>query len=122
MGVLRMTNIYDHAYNLEKAIRESTEFKSLKTAYEAVMSDPESKQMFESFRDTQLSLQEKQMQGLEISEEEVEKARNVVELVQGNETISKLMEVEQRLNVIIGEISSIITKPLEEVYGFSQED
>ena len=121
-----MSNIYDHAYNLEKAIRESSEFQRLKTAYEAVMNDPESKQMFESFRDTQLNLQEKQMQGLEITEEEVEKARNTVELVQqlvqGNETIAKLMEEEQQLNVIIGDISSIITKPLEEVYGFSQED
>lgn len=117
-----MSNIYDHAYNLEKAIRESSEFQRLKTAYEAVMNDPESRQMFESFRDTQLSLQEKQMQGLEISEEEVERARNVVELVQGNETIAKLMEEEQQLNVIIGDISSIITKPLEEVYGFGKEN
>lgn len=117
-----MSNIYDYAYSLEKAIRESTEFQSLKSAYEAVMNDPESKQMFESFRDTQLNLQEKQMQGLDITEEEVEKARNVVELVQDNPTIAKLMEEEQRLNVIIGDISSIITKPLEEVYGFNQDE
>lgn len=116
-----MSNIYDNAYSLEQAIRESTEFKNLKEAYEAVMSDSESKEMFESFRDTQLELQEKQMQGLEITEEEVEQARNVVERVQGNPVISKLMEEEQRLNLIIGEISSIITKPLEEVYGFDQE-
>lgn len=122
MGVKMMSNIYDNAYNLEKAIRESTEFQNLKTAYETVMSDPESKTMFESFRDTQLNLQEKQMQGLEISEEEVEQARNVVELVQGNEVIAKLMEEEQRLNLIIGEISSIITKPLEEVYGFDSQE
>lgn len=117
-----MSTIYDHAYNLEKAIRESTEFQQLRNAYEEVMNDPSSKEMFENFRDTQLTLQEKQMQGLEISEEEVEKARSVVELVQGNETIAKLMEEEQRLNVIIGDISSIITKPLEEVYGFNQEE
>lgn len=117
-----MSNIYDHAYNLEKAIRESTDFQNLKSAYEAVMNDPESKQMFESFRDTQLNLQEKQMQGLDITDEEVEKARNVVELVQDNPTIAKLMEEEQRLNVIIGDISSIITKPLEEVYGFNQDE
>lgn len=117
-----MSNIYDHAYNLEKAIRESTEFQGLKSAFEAVMNDPKSRQMFENFRDTQLSLQEKQMQGLEISNEEVERARNVIELVQGNETIAKLMEEEQRLNVIISEISSIITKPLEEVYGFNYDE
>ncbi|ASK60888.1 hypothetical protein CFK37_01015 [Virgibacillus phasianinus] len=112
-----MPNIYDSAYDLEKAIRESEEFKSLKGAYDAVMNDESAKQMFENFRDTQMALQEKQMQGQEITEEEVEKARQVVELVQQHEDISKLMEQEQRLNMVINDVSRIITKPLEELYG-----
>lgn len=116
-----MPNIYDSAYDLEKAIRESSEFQSLKEAYEAVMNDETAKQMFENFRDTQMALQEKQMQGEEISEEEVEKARQVVELVQQHEDISKLMEEEQRLNQVINDISGIITKPLEELYGAPAE-
>ncbi|SES69261.1 Cell fate regulator YlbF, YheA/YmcA/DUF963 family (controls sporulation, competence, biofilm development) [Oceanobacillus limi] len=116
-----MPNIYDSAYDLEKAIRESEEFKGLKSAFEAVMNDPSAKQMFENFRDTQMQLQEKQMQGQEITEEEVEKARSVVELVQQHEDISKLMEEEQRLNMMINEISQIITKPLEELYGSQEE-
>ncbi len=116
-----MPNIYDSAYDLEKAIRESEEFKNLETAYEAVMNDPSAKQMFENFRDTQMELQEKQMQGQEITEEEVEQARNVVELVQQHDDISKLMEEEQRLNLVINEVSRIITKPLEELYGTPEE-
>ncbi|WP_106498114.1 YlbF family regulator [Lentibacillus sp. Marseille-P4043] len=112
-----MPNIYDSAYDLEKAIRESDEFKNLKEAYDAVMSDESAKQMFDNFRDTQMELQEKQMQGQDISEEEVEKARQVVELVQQHEDISKLMEQEQRLNMVINDVSRIITKPLEELYG-----
>ncbi|MBP2076679.1 YlbF family regulator [Oceanobacillus polygoni] len=116
-----MPNIYDSAYELEKAIRESEEFKSLKSAYEAVMNDPSAKQMFDDFRDTQMNLQEKQMQGLEITEEEVEKARAVVEAVQEHQDIAKLMEEEQRLNLAINDISRIITKPLEELYGSTEE-
>ncbi|GAA0447807.1 MAG: YlbF family regulator [Bacillota bacterium] len=116
-----MPNIYDSAYDLEKAIRESEEFKSLKTAYDAVMNDPSAKQMFDNFRDTQMALQEKQMQGQEITEEEVEKARQVVELVQQHQDISKLMEEEQRLNLVINDVSRIITKPLEELYGTSED-
>ena len=112
-----MSNIYDSAYVLEKDIRESQEFISLKEAFETVMNDEAAKQMFDNFRDTQMELQEKQMQGLEISEEEVEKARQVVELVQQHEEISKLMEAEQKLNVVINDVSRIITKPLEELYG-----
>ncbi|WP_188456587.1 YlbF family regulator [Virgibacillus oceani] len=112
-----MPNIYDSAYDLEKAIRESDEFKSLKEAYDAVMSDDSASQMFDNFRNTQMELQEKQMQGQEITEEEVEKARQVVELVQQHKDISKLMEQEQRLNLVINDVSRIITKPLEELYG-----
>ncbi|KGX92590.1 hypothetical protein N781_14765 [Pontibacillus halophilus JSM 076056 = DSM 19796] len=112
-----MANIYDVAYDLEKAVRNSEEFTGLKEAYEAVMADPEAKEMFDSFRNTQIELQQKQMQGQEISEEEVEQARGIVEKVQQHPQISKLMEQEQRLNQTINDISQIITKPLEELYG-----
>ncbi|WP_042149211.1 YlbF family regulator [Paucisalibacillus sp. EB02] len=115
-----MSNMYDSAYDLEKAIRESEEFKGLQAAFEAVMSDPTAKKTFEDFRDTQMELQQKQMQGVEITEEEVEEARKVVELVQQHEAISSLMEHEQRLNMVINELSQIITKPLEELYGSHQ--
>ncbi|WP_226038011.1 YlbF family regulator [Aquibacillus saliphilus] len=116
-----MANIYDSAYDLEKAIRESDEFQGLKQAYETVMADESAKNMFENFRTTQINLQEKQMQGQEISEEEVEQAKQVVELVQQHPDISKLMEEEQRLNVLINDVSKIITKPLEELYGSPEE-
>jgi len=117
-----MPNIYDSAYDLEKAIRESDEFDNLKSAFDAVMNDPEAKQMFDRFRNIQMGLQEKQMQGEDISEEEVEQARQVVELVQQHEDISKLMEEEQRLNMVINDVSRIITKPLEELYGMDEQN
>lgn len=117
-----MSNIYDSAYALEKAITESEEFKTLKSSFEAVMDDESAKKMFEDFRDTQMELQEKQMQGLDITEEEIEKARAVVELVQEHEEISKLMEAEQRLNVVINDVSRIITTQLEELYGNPNKD
>src|SRR5699024_11821959 len=112
-----MSNMYDSAYELQNSIRESDDFQALKEAFEKVMADPSSKQMIDNFRYTQLTLQEKQMQGQDITEEEVEKARNVVELVQQHPDISNLMEKEQRLNTVINDLSQIITKPLEELYG-----
>lgn len=112
--------MYDQAYDLEKAIRESDEFQGLKTAYETVMNDDNAKRMFDNFRNTQVELQQKQMSGQEITEEEVEQARKVVETVQQHPQIAKLMEEEQRLNTAINDISRIITKPLEELYGADQ--
>jgi len=115
-----MANLQEQANQLEQALRESKEFQDLKQAYEAVMSDEIAKQMFENFRETQLNLQEKHMQGQDISEEEIEKARQIVETVQQHDAISKLMEEEQKLNNVINEISQTITKPLEELYGAAE--
>src|SRR5690625_3915365 len=116
-----MSNIHDSAYVLENAIRDSEEFIELKEAFETVMNDASAKEMFDNFRDTQMALQEKQMQGEEISEEEVEKARQVVELVQQQKDISKLMEAEQRLKLVINDVNKIITKQLEELYDSPNE-
>ncbi len=112
-----MSKVHDSAHILGSAIRESKEFIELKTAYDTVMGDPEAKEMFDNFRNIQLDFQEKQIQGLDITEEEIAEAQKVVELVQKHEDISKLMEAEQTLNGIINEVSRIITMPLEELYG-----
>lgn len=111
-----MSAITNHAEALQKAIRESEEFLALQAAYQQVMGDPTSKQMFDNFRNIQIELQQKQLQGMEITEEEIEQAKKVVELVQQHEGISNLMTQEQNVNNLINELSQIITKPLEELY------
>lgn len=118
----RVSKINESAHALENVLRESDEFKALADAYNNVMSNEISKKMFEKFRDSQMELQEKQMSGEEISEEDVENARKVVEDVQQHENIAKLMEQEQSFNLVINEVSSIITKPLEELYSFDDGD
>lgn len=112
-----MSNIYDAAYAMEKAIRSSNEYAELKKHFDTVNADPSSKAMFENFRNLQLNLQQKQMMGQEISPEEIEQAQKTVQLVQQNPKIAQLMEAEQRLSLVIADINKIIMKPLEEVYG-----
>ncbi|MCA1039354.1 YlbF family regulator [Bacillus infantis] len=110
-------NLHDSAYELEKAIRQSDEYTNLKKIYDEVNSDESARTMFENFRNIQMELQQKQMSGQEISQEEVEHAQKTVALVQQHETISKLMEAEQRMSMAITELNQIIMKPLEELYG-----
>ncbi|MFT4417067.1 YlbF family regulator [Fredinandcohnia humi] len=114
-------NLYDVAYGVEKAIRESDEFKQLKQMYDIVNNDEGAKRLFESFRNIQLTLQQKQMMGEEITQEEVEQAQKQVALVQQHESIAKLMEAEQRMSVIVGELNQIMLKPLEEIYGSMEQ-
>ncbi|MFC7372881.1 YlbF family regulator [Fictibacillus iocasae] len=112
-----MSNVYDIAYDLEKALRSSSDFQELKKMYDEVNANEDTKKLFEEFRDLQLGLQQKQMTGQEITEEEVQQAQSVFQSVQENETISKLMAAEQRMSMIVAEMNKIITKPLEELYG-----
>ncbi|HLQ73262.1 MAG TPA: YlbF family regulator [Bacillota bacterium] len=116
-----MSNVHEQAEVLENALRESDEFKALKISFELVMNDAESKELFEQFRSTQMNLQQKQMQGEELSEEDVEQAREVVEKVQAHEDISKLMESEQRVSTLINEISEVFTRPIEQLYQTEEE-
>jgi len=112
-----MSNVYDKAHELAKVFKEGEDFKQLKQLHEEVSSDPAAHNMLENFRKVQIELQQKQMQGMQITEEEVTQAQQQFELVQQHEVISKLMEAEQRVSVLIGDLNQIITEPLEELYG-----
>ncbi|QHQ82458.1 YlbF family regulator [Bacillus subtilis] len=111
-----------YAYDLEKALRHSEEYSTLKNLYDEVNADESSKRMFENFRDIQVNLQQKQMTGQEITQEEVEQAQKTVALFQQHDKISQLMEAEQRVSVLIGELNKVIMKPLEELYGNPEEN
>jgi cell fate (sporulation/competence/biofilm development) regulator YlbF (YheA/YmcA/DUF963 family) len=110
-------NLYDSAYALETAIRQSDEYLQLQQAYKEVNAEPTAKQMFDRFRKIQMDLQQKQMMGQDISEQEIQQAQSTVGLVQQNEKIARLMQAEQRMSMVIGEINKVIMKPLEDLYG-----
>jgi len=114
-------NLYDVAYDLEKALRNSEDFQYLKKLYDEVEADESARRMFDNFRNIQLQLQQKQMNGEEITQEEVEQAQKSVQLVQQHEKIAKLMEAEQRMSMVIADLNKIIMKPLEELYGSFQK-
>ena len=55
-------NLYDYANQLEQALRDSDEYKAIKDAFSKVKANEDSKRLFDEFRETQLNLQQKQMQ------------------------------------------------------------
>ncbi|RFU64441.1 YlbF family regulator [Peribacillus saganii] len=111
------SNLYDVAYQMEKVIRSSAEYTQLRKLYDEVNADASARVMFENFRDIQMKLQQKQMMGQEITPEEVEQAQKTVALVQQHQSISRLMEAEQRMSMVIADLNRIIMKPLEDLYG-----
>jgi cell fate (sporulation/competence/biofilm development) regulator YlbF (YheA/YmcA/DUF963 family) len=110
-------NLYDHANQLEQALRESDEYQAIQKAYANVKENKESKELFDEFRETQLEFQQKQMQGEEIGEEELQKAQEQAQKIENDSNISELMAAEQNMSQIFQEINQIIVKPLDEIYA-----
>jgi len=120
-GELTMSvNVYDLAYDLEKGLRNSEEYKDLQKQIEAVNQDEIAKKMFENFREVQLKLQQKQMMGQELTPEELEHAQKLSQVVQQNQTIQQLLAAEQRMSTLFAELNEIIMEPLEDIYGSLQ--
>ena len=114
-------NLYGITHDFERILRRSNEFKSLKSIYREVNADPETKQLFNKFYNLQMELQHKQMTGQKIMRDEIEEVQKIGEVVQKNEMIVRLIEAEQRMNILIIELNKIITKPLQELYGKFEE-
>jgi len=110
-------NLHDHANQLEQALRESDEYQAIQKAYANVKENKESKELFDEFRETQLDFQQKQMQGEEIGEEELQKAQEQAQKIENDSNISELMAAEQNMSQIFQEINQIIVKPLDEIYA-----
>ncbi|HCY8887504.1 TPA: YlbF/YmcA family competence regulator [Staphylococcus aureus] len=110
-------NLYDYANQLEQALRESEEYKAIKEAFDNVKANEESKKLFDEFRETQINFQQKQMQGEEIAEEDLQKAQEQAQAIEKDENISALMNAEQKMSQVFQEINQIIVKPLDEIYA-----
>ncbi len=109
-------NIYDAANQLESDLRKTDEFKNLEKAFEDLKEDEEASSLFDKFRVVQQTIQQKQMMGEEITEDDAKEAQELSAQVGENETLAKLIEAEQRVGQVIEEINQIALKPLQELY------
>ena len=110
------TNIYDSANQIEREIRQLPEFLALKEAFELVKQNEETFELFKQFQEMQMNFHQKQMEGLEISEEDVTQAQEIAEKVQASLLISDLMTKEQAFSIVVNDLNRIIMKPVQEIY------
>ncbi|CEG23504.1 hypothetical protein BN1080_02482 [Planococcus massiliensis] len=109
-------NIYDDINKLESTFRNTEEFTKLQAAVEAVTADAEANDLFKGFRDLQMTLQQKQAQGEEITEEEMMSAQATAQAAQGNPKILAMLEAEMGLSQIIDEVNRVLIKPVQSLY------
>ncbi len=111
-----LINIYDDINKLEATLRKTDEFKILKETVEAVRADEEAKNLFTNFRDIQMKLQQKQMAGEQLQEDELVYAQKAAQLAQQSPKILTMLEAEMALSKVIEEVNRILVKPIQSLY------
>ncbi|WP_394188773.1 YlbF family regulator [Paenisporosarcina quisquiliarum] len=109
-------NIYDDINRLETSFRKTNEYAAVQQAVAEVKSDEQALALFKSFRDLQMTLQQKQMAGEEISGEELEYAQKTAQLAQANPKIEKMLQAEMGLSGLIEEVNRVLMKPVQSLY------
>lgn len=115
---MTMSNIYDTANQLERELRDLEAYKSLKEILANIQDNPESRQLYQDFRQATQDYQMKLMDGQEVSEETLASLQSLTESIKEDSLISKLMVVEQQVGQVVNDINKIITRPLNDLYEF----
>ncbi|WP_129045193.1 YlbF family regulator [Companilactobacillus metriopterae] len=111
-----MNNIYDSANALEQDLRKATEVVELKEAFEAVKNNEVAFKLFDKVQNKQFELQQKQMMGQDVSDEDIESMKQLTDQLQNFDEFKTLMEKEQKMNAMMEELNKIITKPIADIY------
>ncbi|KOS71606.1 hypothetical protein AEA09_01040 [Lysinibacillus contaminans] len=111
-----MINIYNEINALEATFRKTEEFEALQEAVAVVKADEDALKLFQNFRKVQMNLQEKQMAGEELQEDELVYAQKTAQLAQQNEKILAMLEAEMKLSSVIEEVNRILVKPVQALY------
>lgn len=111
-----MTNIYDTANQLERELRGLEAYKALQASLKDIQDNPKSKNLYKEFRNKSQAYQVKLMEDQEVSEDELASLQSLTETIRQDPLISRLMEVEQQVGLVINDINRIITKPLNDLY------
>lgn len=109
-------NIYDTANQLERDLRQHDFFVDLKTKIEQVRQDEEANQLFQAFHQMNVDFRNKQMQGIEITEEELKGAQQLAERAQANPLILAVMQAERQLDQLLHDMNRILTQPVMDLY------
>lgn len=113
-------NIYDTANNLAREIRESDVFKKLKNAKDMIYSDPEKKDLVESFDKLRVEVQMmeiKQQNHEEVNQDDkkIKMAKLYNTLIE-NKDIKEYFDLQVQFNQMIIDINKIIGDVVKDLF------
>ncbi len=106
-------NPYDAARNLADSIKKSNEYVDFKNSKEKVYSIASSKKMLDNLQEKVMELQMMSMQGLEVSDEQINNVQKMQEVAILDENIKDYFDKEMKLEQLMNDVSKIISEVVE---------
>ena len=105
---------YDVAYELQKAMRDSEEYKEMMAAQEAIQDDQAAKGMVEEFMSLQMQLEYAKMADVPEAEELLKKLEGLLPMVQANSGANTYLTAHARWTQVANDVYRIISEPITE--------
>ncbi|AYM02929.1 YlbF family regulator [Levilactobacillus yiduensis] len=100
-----------------QALKDSEQFQALQSAFNEMKADTDTYKLFKDFQKIQLDLQQKQMSGQQLTDDEMKHAREVADQVGKIDSIKNLMEAERGVNSMLNQLNKTITQPIQDIYA-----
>lgn len=111
-----MVNIYDTANQLAEDLTKTDQYKALADAIKAVEADSESSALFKRMDELQSKIMQAQQTGKPLSAEDQQAYKDLNDEVQKNAKIVSLLQTEQGLYDLLGDIQKAYSKPINDLY------
>ncbi|MEG0918327.1 MAG: YlbF family regulator [Anaerovoracaceae bacterium] len=101
-------NVYEEAHNLERAIKESDEYKRYIEAKNRVNEKPELKNMMDDFQKKQIEMQSRQMLGQGDISELMAEVTRLSAIVMQDPIAAEYLQCQMRFSIMIKDVYEII--------------
>ncbi|MEG0662934.1 MAG: YlbF family regulator, partial [Anaerovoracaceae bacterium] len=101
-------NVYDEAHNLERAIRESEEYKQYAAAKAKIATNSDLDKMLKDFQSKQLGLQAKQMMGEEAGPEMMQSIQELYGIIMKDPLAAEYLQCEMRFSLMMQDVYKIL--------------
>ena len=101
-------NVYEEAHALERAIKESEEYKQYKAAKDKIDANEDLKKMMDDFHQKQLEVQTKAMMGEELTDEMQQSVQNLYQIVAADPLAAEYLQCEMRFQVMMQDVFNIL--------------
>lgn len=105
-------NVYEDAHNLQRAIKDSDEYKKFSEAKNKLNEKPEIKSMMDDFQRKQIEMQTKQMLGQEGSSEMMADIAKLSAIVMQDPLAAEYLQCQMRFSVMIKDVYDILNEAI----------